>query len=226
MAPPSTSDKCPPSSAFDQNIQIKVGAEPEIRTFPVHKGILVFYSGYFEGALRPTSAFSEAATGIVDFSDEDPAIVERFVHWLYVRKGALNAEDYDGDFFMDMLCDLWVFADRRQVPLLMNDTVDTMRDEIVRTWTIPTRQLSYLYENHTADSNMRRFCFEVVGKAGVTGLLTNKKRSVYNKHVLWELLKVAWNRELQDYWRKEDVQALELCPRYHHHEEGMTCKKP
>ncbi|KAF7196293.1 hypothetical protein HII31_02360 [Pseudocercospora fuligena] len=136
MAPASTSDKYPPPEAFKQSITIIVGSGVNQETFNIHKGVVGFYSGYFEGALRGT--FAEALSCKIRLAEEDATTFSLFVHWLYTRKIHVSDEAADHEQTFETLCDLWLFADRRQVPLLMNACIDALRDAIVKAWVVPT----------------------------------------------------------------------------------------
>ena len=79
MAPPSTPDKYPPPEAFDEIVSINIGTKTSggeagkdsfmiDKTFKVHKGIVSFYSGYFDACFN--GEFAEAGRGAVDLEDE------------------------------------------------------------------------------------------------------------------------------------------------------------
>jgi len=53
------------------------------------------------------------------------------VGWLYTRRIDLGRDNADKPHF-EAICALWAFGDRREIPCLMNDATDAMRNEIVR----------------------------------------------------------------------------------------------
>lgn len=121
---------------FDTTVDITVGEGDKAKIFKVHKGVLCFYSGYFDGALN--GEFEEARKGAVLLDTEDVDVFECFVLWLYTRK--LD----DGSKCMKSFrptCELWAFADRRQIPMLMNACVDAVRDTVAEHWLNPGCQL-------------------------------------------------------------------------------------
>lgn len=99
-------------SAFDEVVDIIVGEGNAVKTFRLHKGALCFYSGFFEGALN--GRFAEAQDGAVKLPTEDVPTFEKFVGWLYTRNFELAGDHTD----YPLLCELWAFADRREIPLL------------------------------------------------------------------------------------------------------------
>ncbi|PIA94284.1 hypothetical protein CB0940_08775 [Cercospora beticola] len=216
--PPSTPDKFPPPSAYGETVQIKVGTD-RTKTFTVHKSILTFYSGYFAAAFRHGNAFQEAETGLFNLPDEDVRTFEKFVCWLYSRRIDLIASD--SSFFV--LSRLWVLGDRRQVPLLMNECINMFRDMIVRMWKIPTACLPLIYENTMDSSALRQFALDIIAKTGTAKFLKEGNES-FVKEALIDILKIVWQDDHKR-WAKHDVEKLQLCPQYHVHEEGVTCKK-
>lgn len=53
------------------------------RIFHMRKGVLCFYSGYFEAALN--GRFSEAQENVCRLPDEDPLIFAMFEHYVHTR---------------------------------------------------------------------------------------------------------------------------------------------
>ncbi|KAK3067873.1 hypothetical protein LTR53_014980 [Teratosphaeriaceae sp. CCFEE 6253] len=84
MSPSSTADKDPPAEAFDTLVEISVGARPFESTFQAPRGVLSFYSGYFEAAFD--GRFIEAGEGAVHPATDDPPIFEILVHGALTRR--------------------------------------------------------------------------------------------------------------------------------------------
>ena len=70
--------------AFDTIIEVQVGTGDDKRTFEVFKGVLCFYSGYFQAALN--GRFAEAHVHIVKLPTEEPLIFELFRYWIHTRR--------------------------------------------------------------------------------------------------------------------------------------------
>ncbi|KAM3416227.1 hypothetical protein BST61_g7833 [Cercospora zeina] len=219
MPPPSRPDNFPPPSAYGETVQIKVGKGRNAKTFTVHKEVLTFYSGYFEAAFPNGTVFQEAKTRVCTLADEEVAIFEKFVYWIYSRKIEYGSDDNA----FAVLCRLWVLADGRQVPLLMNECVNTVRDKVGELWTAPTRSLSYIYKNTMPDSAMRRLIVQLIARTGGPSLLEDENPDNC-KEMLVDILKVVWDLDASKKWTKRDVQNMRLCPEYHVHEDGIKCE--
>ena len=92
-------------SQYDEIVEIKIAE----RSFKVHKGIISFYSGFFDRAFN--GEFAEGKNGVVTLQDEEIAVFERFIAWIY----RVKIEDNEPKNYW-VLCKLWCFADRREVP--------------------------------------------------------------------------------------------------------------
>ena len=155
---------------FDEIVEVKVGSGLKKKTFKVHRGILCYYSAYFEAALK--GKFAEAKTGVIELEEEDVTIFEHFIVWLYSRRFKRSSDDQENFY---VICKLWLFGDRRQIPLLSNTMIDALREEIVAQWLVPTAQLHLIFESTTAQSNLRKFTIWVI--SNTSSPLTDEKRS-------------------------------------------------
>ena len=70
---------------------MEVGTGDKLRTFEVPKGILCFYSGYFDAALN--GPYIEAQEHVCHLPEEDPIIFEGFVYWLCWRRWAKSYKE-------------------------------------------------------------------------------------------------------------------------------------
>ncbi|PIA95006.1 hypothetical protein CB0940_08159 [Cercospora beticola] len=229
MAPPSTPDKYPPREAFDKIITINVGVKTEdavegTNTFKVHKGVLCFYSGYFNACLN--GDFVEARSGVVDLVEEDPDRFKDFVGWLYTRQLPVDHESKDvGEQWRDVFR-LWVFADKRQVPLLANRCINALRELNVVRWCAPTTELHFVYANTTADSLLRRFLVYLIAMVAGPGgdRLLGDSRDRYPPDALWDILKLVWGNGSSKAasMSVQEILAIDLC-KFHQHEDGVRC---
>jgi hypothetical protein len=119
----------------------------------VHRGFLSFYSGYFQAALGGN--FAEAQSGIIKLETEEPAVFEEFVMWLYTK-----STTRDNRFqHYESTTKLWIFADRRKIPLLMNEMIDSFKQSVLVGWTMnimPNKVINNIYENTPESSRLRR----------------------------------------------------------------------
>ncbi|PPJ55834.1 hypothetical protein CBER1_07453 [Cercospora berteroae] len=222
MAPVSTTCSFPPRSAYDETVQVKIGPDPGAKVFTIPKGILIFYSGYFEGALRHSSPFTEARDGVFWLPDTDVDTWERFMVFLY--RGEV---DEDGANPLKVLCRLWVLADRREVPLLMNKCIDNIRKEVTAVWCSPAEVLPYVYANTAPGSALRRFVLLLSARAGQFAKVSPLHPSIagyFDEESRRDLLQLIWEFDDERVWRESDVYDLDPCPEYHSHGPGEEDK--
>jgi hypothetical protein len=109
--------------AFGSTAQIIAGSGADAKSFHVHRKLLCGSSTYFNAALN--NGFLETKNQIIELDDEEPAIILTFVLWLY--EGKLNKDtmppDETGGELEKYLFNLYVFADKRGIKNLANDTI-------------------------------------------------------------------------------------------------------
>ncbi|KAK5133208.1 hypothetical protein LTR08_008043 [Meristemomyces frigidus] len=148
MAPPRSPGEYPSVGMFKDVVKVQVGQAPAAQTFTVHRGVASFYSGYFEAATK--DCFKEGQSGVIELPTEETEVFER-----YTREWDRPEDTEPSDFLA--ICKLWTFADRRQVPLLMDDMIDELHTEFLRMWCLPITELKFIYENTTDGSKLRKF---------------------------------------------------------------------
>ncbi|KAK4895765.1 hypothetical protein LTR27_006247 [Elasticomyces elasticus] len=160
MAPTTTAKHTPTPEMFRNGVFIiQVGKESK-EEFVVHRGIAAACSSYFNAALKE-DGFKEGIEGVVQLKDENAKVFEHFVCWIYT--GKLPDQPAKGNN-IDLLCELWLLADRRIVPLLMNQALEGLSEEIYRTSSMPINMMPKIYENTVAESGLRRYCIYAIGR--------------------------------------------------------------
>ena len=141
----------------------------EERAFFIHKDLLCYYSSYFRGALNGN--FLEATTRKITLDDEKPNVFAKFAAWLYTGfhdvvdmqqpLDYINNDEYPAKMSLPMW--LWVFADKRGIPLLQNYCIarlhtiySHMAGHSLRMSLIAPFSAT-IYANTTPDSKLRRF---------------------------------------------------------------------
>lgn len=206
---------------FDKIVAITVGEAPSAKkVFPVHKGLLCYYSGYFDKALN--GRFKESKQASVKLPTEDVETFQLFIGWIYTRRF-----DTDDGLDYSAMCQLWAFADRREVPALMNIMIDQIRSRVVATWMVPSANLAYIYENTTEDAGLRRLVVELISVTCGPSLLDASTLEGWCEQAFWDIFHAVWT--LKDtgqtkVWTKEHVCAMDLCE-FHCHEKGVRCSK-
>ena len=197
------------------------------QTFYVHRDLISFYSGYFKAALN--GGFAEAKTGVIELKSEEPPVFEGFINWLYTQKARKdkitkgNSREY-----LLSIAKLWIFADRREIPLLMNEMVDCLQQSVVAAWVFPESTITEIYNNTTEGSGLRRMVvFTYASLAGAKHAARMKYDSdVYVHNFVIDLVKSLIGDGLRKpFLSKEQYEKAEMCPSFHTHEEGVKCTK-
>jgi hypothetical protein len=204
-----------------------VGTGTNTKTFHVHRVLISWYSGYFKAALN--GGFAEARSGVIKLEIEEPAVFESFVKWLYTQKArrdAITSANYD-EYFQSIV-KLWIFADRREVPLLMNEMIDFLHQSMVAVWVLPGRPITEIYDNNTEGSTLRRMVVDMYASIAGDRLTKNmsERSEDFTKPFLIDWVKVMIaNNVRKPRMLREDYKKAEMCPSFHVHEEGVKCTK-
>jgi hypothetical protein len=120
--------------------------------FTIHKGFITHYSAYYNRMFN--GRFLEGQT---QSTDQFPISVEAFnvfVKWLYTQ----TLEDSEGAMpSIKDLINLWILADEKLVPVLQNNVMEALNDEIAKTQALPTDLFGLVYEHTSEDSQLRKF---------------------------------------------------------------------
>ncbi|KAI9877699.1 MAG: hypothetical protein M1830_003106, partial [Pleopsidium flavum] len=103
---------------------ITVGSEAQ--PLKVHRDLICFYSHFFRAALR--SPFKKSLDGKVHLPDDPVEVLELFMRWLYTQK-LTNGECEPRNLSRTLLFDLYVFADKCDIPQLQNKVVDLVMEK-------------------------------------------------------------------------------------------------
>lgn len=207
------------SSAYGSQATVIIGTDDDKRIFHVDHSLLTFYSGYFRAAL--SGRWTAAEDDAIRLDTETPRTFERFVSWLYTRS---ITDDDDEKANCQLIIDLWLFADRREIPLLMNEMLDALKDRIVTEKTIPTTLLGTTYERTMPGSALRRMIVHAITNTASERLMADdSKKALWPHDALWDTAK-----ELLRFPRQQPVgiasyNAMDICPLFHTHEEGVRC---
>ncbi|KAK3658744.1 hypothetical protein LTR56_001615 [Elasticomyces elasticus] len=160
MAPTTTAKHTTTPEMFRNGVFIiQVGKETK-EDFTVHRSIAGACSSYFEAALKE-DGFKEGVEGIIHLKTEDAKVFEHLVCWMYT--GKLPDQPTEGNN-IDLLCELWLLADRYGVILLMNQALEGLSEEIYKTSSMPFAMMPKIYENTLAESGLRCFCIYAIGR--------------------------------------------------------------
>ena len=193
----------------------------------MYRDLLSFYSGYFKAAL--CGSFAEANTGVINLETEEPAVFTGFVTWLYTNKhraDKITKANYS-EYYMSIV-KLWIFADRRDVPLLMNEMVDLLHQSMIEAWVYPYETVPEVYNNTTEESALRRMLVDMyaslVGRRSMASISYGCK--FYIQDFLIDLVNCLTATDpRKPRLSKGEYKKVEMCPAFHVHEEGVKCTK-
>lgn len=212
---------------MSETATMEAGIGGNKKIYRVHRDILIFYAGYFKAALD--GRFAEGKSGVIKLETEEPAVVEGFVKSLYTGKARTDeiTQDNSQSYYMSIV-KLWLFADRREIPLLMNEMIDSLHQSVTTAWILPIMTIEEVYENTTARSALRLMVIDMFKSISERSLAARIKKDSeeLSKDFLidWIASMIEANpRNLP--LSKEQYKALEMCPRFHIHEEGVGCTK-
>lgn len=153
--------------------------------------------------------------------DEDIATWERFMVFLYREEIDLTGIPFSR---LDVLCRLWVLADRREVPLLMNKCIDAIKDEVFAKWHRPVDLLPYIYANTAPGSALRRLVLLLVARVGDDTAMVSpfhpSTSCYFNEESLRELFELVWSLNDDRLWDQGMMLSFKTCPKYHSHGPG------
>lgn len=151
----------------------------------MHKGLPSFYSGYFRAALE--GPWTESSSGVINLETEDPLVFERFYLWLYTNE----ITDDTLKPGHSITIDLWLFADSRDIPLLMNEMINALHLRIADHWILPIDCLSKVYLNTTEESALRRMLMWSISRTMGTKVLSGRFSDVWPREALLDVLEMV-----------------------------------
>lgn len=129
---------------------------PSKQRFSVHKGLICHRSKFFNAAFN--SSFSEALNGIVELTEEEPEIFDIAHSWLYTNELTWSEGGKDVPCSCMQLTDLFVLADKLDMPLLCNKAIDTLKSKFLKAACTPRVTLiDIAYTKTPENSPLRKF---------------------------------------------------------------------
>ncbi|USP73218.1 hypothetical protein yc1106_00492 [Curvularia clavata] len=122
-------ERAPHKTCMLDTVAIRVGTEGSMYT--VHSAVLRKRSNFFASAMKPEWSGSNPSRPPIDLTDEDPAIFEIYVHWLYFRVLPTTAEDLDNtevDFEFCTLSKCYVLGEKLMDTAFKNAIIDAFTE--------------------------------------------------------------------------------------------------
>ncbi|THX44936.1 hypothetical protein D6D08_10487 [Aureobasidium pullulans] len=165
--------------------QIIVGPSGNTQTFNIHKKLLCDSSAYFKAALN--NGFAETTSQKITLDDEDPAIFHVFAVWLHDSEIVLHpavpaARETN-------LLELYLFADKRGIINLANDTITVLASFWVN-HRIAKARINWIFDEILTSSELYRLILDSICLEFRDGFATEDdlKTSDLPKSVLVDLL--------------------------------------
>ena len=158
-------------------------------------------------------------SGVIKLEREDPLVFERFILWLYTNRITDEALLPDHSIIID----LWLFADRRDVPLLMNEMIDALHLDIGDHWLMPTDCLYKVYERSHTSSALRRMLIWTMSRTMGADMFEDDYANRWPRGALLDMLRSVLADRPASTLSKEQYKEADTCPAFHVHEDGAFC---
>ncbi|KAJ5047217.1 uncharacterized protein L3040_003058 [Drepanopeziza brunnea f. sp. 'multigermtubi'] len=116
-------EKAPSLRRPQKVVTVIVGPEDTKETYIIHKGIICYYSPFFNAAFNGN--FAEGETQTMRLDDVNSETFGLLVDYLYTQQIDVDPKDYDGNIIP--LAQLWVIAGRFFMPALQNKIMNELR---------------------------------------------------------------------------------------------------
>lgn len=213
--------------SLDGSITIHVSNVAAARTFVAQKAVLARYSAYFRATLTYVAqgSFAEAADGSITLEGESPNTFAVFLDWLSIvergHDGTIFVPESQTNSKFQRLVKLWIFGDRRVIPLLQNEALSAIWRLIEETKSLPLACTPLVYAQTTEDSPLRHFllyCYTPLESHEIARCLT---RFSYEEEALNDVLAML-NRRRQPN-ASADFHSIFFCSYFHIHEPRSYC---
>ena len=215
-----------------ETVVIVVGTGAKIKSFKIHKTLLCAKVTFFDKMFN--GPFSEASTQTASLTDEEVASFKLFLGWLYQDRIPVPPSFAQcGMGEIEQLCRLFALAEKYNVTLLADQTMDFMTAFMKkRCWTLSSVLIGTCYEITHQSSKLRIFAcrFHVYQTLHYPSDATGTARVTWSNR---EMLKVLKNSDdlFADFYGMLRLQAgksrvdprYELPCDYHQHGKNEMC---
>ncbi|KAI4274166.1 MAG: hypothetical protein LQ337_004131 [Flavoplaca oasis] len=198
---------------------VTIKLEPCNSTFYIHKGLLCHHSPVFKAMLEHD--WKEKQEGVATLKDEDHGVFQRFVLWLYYG-GVLDKDETVESIPIQTLVDCYLLADRRDVPEMRNQVIDTIFCKAKAANTVFSGFQRYIWKNTPESSPLRRLLVDMmVLRGNLEKFLENEnKENVFDKSFIVDVCIRKYRNPNLLSWEK----FYEMRCEYHiHNERAPAC---
>lgn len=192
------------------------------KVIEAHRGLLAFYSGYFEAAL--SDEFIKAGEQKVYLEDQDPSVVNAFVKWCYSRQISPRYDEKGAKY--RPLFDLWVFGNHHTVPLLQNELCATIVHQHAEDDASFSIELDRVYLATHPGAPLRRLVMALLASdCDIDKHMSPEGNSHFCRDALVDLVLALYamvNEKQSHPAAPGELYRWDLC-QFHVHEEGVKC---
>jgi hypothetical protein len=124
-------------SALEEIIALVVGKGEKKVSFSIHKNILCAHGPFFKAACKPI--WMNPGDRLIELPEDDPDAIKTMVYWMYHEEICLSKDQVDELYELDwnddglstpwgVLVNVYIAAEKFQIPRLKNDSVDALID--------------------------------------------------------------------------------------------------
>ena len=146
-------------SAYDKIMTVVVGPDGDEKEFQLHRGLLCFYSEYFDRMLN--GGFKEAGSNSLRLKEVDALIFERFYYWMYSGVVDCDFKTAGSPDSWSSAVQLYLFADYHNAPGLQNAALDYIWFKMKEFDRIPLLSTPLLYSNTTELDPLRKLLVDI-----------------------------------------------------------------
>lgn len=178
-----------------------------------------------------TNECVESRTGTVTLKEDDPAIFEIYLQWLYTGKILVSTQNRGGPEYLawDMLAKAYFLGDRFRD----GNFVDAIMDTIIAESNTVVNQCKYypighvtamVYENTVENSPLRRLIIDQHVHHGAADWISESANYDMNKEFLVDLVKALFDNRPKPLFEAPD-QGINTCSYHAHETTGKPCCK-
>lgn len=144
-------------------VTVRVGAEKA--DFAVHQNLLCKNSPFFDAALR--NDWTEAETRVVPLPEARPEVFSVYQSWL-LQQTIFSAAPEQADEEWSILIEAYVLGERLGDVNFKDAIMDAVLEKRKEEDTVPTTQISTIYEGTPTGSSLRKWIVDMIVRHGTS----------------------------------------------------------
>lgn len=190
----------------------------------VQKALLCGSSSYFKAALN--GSFIEGESQKVELDDEDPEVFRTYVAWLYqgyLMSSEIRKEFPEPEEFEAHIVAVMIFADKRGIPDLFDDTVSMLVNYLSKTGLAARATIEQLFL--IANTTPRRMLISdlVFDEIHFRTRIESQEIEQFPRAFVGDVLREAIKDQKRDYRTLGLHQGKVFCKYFHVHAKNRSC---